>query len=146
MMSRLINLYERYAPAIVQRHLRRVTSFGLIGFLNVATDFIVFFALVGMGVAPVAANIASFHVSNVQSYGLNSTVTFRTNGKRSPLTLKGYARFWAVHLVGAAASTAIIYFVTPPLGVAVAKIIAVLAAFVCNYALSSLFVFQRPSE
>lgn len=129
--------------AFIKGHGRGALLFGLVGFMNAATDFAVFSAGVWLGVSPVLANAVSFFCANVQSYRLNAAVTFRRNGESAVVTLRGYVKFAAAHLFGLAISTGFIIALSDMMGPIAAKASAVAFSASSNYVLSALFVFRH---
>ncbi|HPE32057.1 MAG TPA: GtrA family protein [Parvularculaceae bacterium] len=126
---------------VARREGGRMARFGGVGVANTIVDLIVFSALVAAQVPPVAANIASFLAGNLQSYLLNSRITFRVEGAPAPLSLRGYSKFLAAHLFSLALSTAVLLLLAHRIGPMPAKGVAILLGFVCNYAASAFFVF-----
>lgn len=126
-------------------HRRGAFLFGLIGVLNAATDFAVYSAGVFIGLHPVLANVVAFLCANVQSYRVNAAVTFRREGRSAEVSLPGYLKFAAAHLLGLAISTAFIVAFSGAIGPIGAKAGSVLFSAASNYVLSAYFVF-RPGK
>jgi putative flippase GtrA len=124
-------------------HGQGAALFGLVGFLNVATDFAIYSVCVWLGVHPALANVISFVCANVQSYRVNAAVTFRRNGRPAAVSFGGYLRFAAAHLLGLAISTAFILLFTDAVGPIAAKALSVVFSAASNYALSARFVFRE---
>lgn len=125
-----------------RRHGGRMALFGGVGLFNTLTDFLVFAALVAGGLAPAFANVASFFVANAQSYAVNARVTFREKGTPARLSVGGYAKFAAAHLVSLVVSTAIVFVLAEKIGPYAAKGGALVVTFVWNYTMAALFVFR----
>ncbi len=124
-------------------HRRGAFLFGLVGFLNFATDFAVFLALIWLGVHPAIANVMSFACANVQSYRVNAAVTFRREGRSAPVSHRSYAKFAAAHVLGLAISTAFILALSDAIGPFAAKAVSVIFSAGSNYCLSARFVFRQ---
>ena len=134
---------------------RRLVLFGLIGTVNTAIDWLVFWAI--GAVIPVAAcctwlaKAFSYCVGVVASFVMNSRITFRSDylamtqrDRRAGRV--AFARFWGVAVLCLAINTATYealrgpgYFDLPAL------VIATLAAFLTGFALNQLWTFRtRP--
>lgn len=122
---------------------RRMIRFGGVGVVNTITDFALFGALIAAGASPAPANIAGFLGANLQSYLLNSRITFRVGGRPAALSPPGYMKFLAAHAMSLVASTAMVVILADRVGPLPAKAAAVGFTFVWNYAMSAIFVFAR---
>lgn len=131
------------AAARVRRHSGAMARFGAVGVGNTLTEFVVFGVLLHFGVAPLAANTASFFCSNLQSYVVNAHVTFRQDGAAAAKTFAGYRRFFFAHCLSLAISTAFIIAFADTIGPFLAKVAAAGFGFIANYAMSALFVFRK---
>ncbi len=125
-----------------RRHGAPLARFGAVGVFNVLTEFGVFALLVHFGAHLLAANTVGFLCANIQSYIVNSHVTFRNGGAPAKLSFHAYGRFLAAHLLSLAISSAFILVFSSHIGPFAAKGAAVLFGFVANYTMSSLFVFR----
>jgi putative flippase GtrA len=134
---------------------RRLVLFGLVGVVNTAVDWLVFWAI-GAAIPDAArwawlAKAASYCVGVVASFVLNSRITFRSDylamtqrDRRAGRV--AFARFWVVALLCLAINAATYealrgtgYFDLPAL------VVATLAAFVAGFALNQLWTFRaRP--
>lgn len=117
--------------------------FGGVGVANTIADFIIFWALIAAGAPAVAANFTGFLAANLQSYLLNSRITFRAEGRPAAVSLSGYGRFLAAHAMSLAVSTILIVVLADRAGPLAAKAAAMGFTFLSNYAMSALFVFAR---
>ena len=138
---------EKHNKAVasgMKTHGRQAGLFAFFGVFNTLTDVGVYAGLVALGVAPIAANGIGFLLANLQSYLINSSLTFRRDGKPANRSIKGYGRFIVAHLLGLGISTAAIIALSPYIGPYFAKIAAIGFTFVSNYVLSALFVFREP--
>lgn len=122
---------------------RRMLRFGGVGLVNTVADFAVFWALTALGAAPVAANGAGFVASNLQSYLLNSRITFRVDGRAAAISLIGYGKFLLAHTMSLVVSTLLIVALAERIGALPAKGAAIGVAFLWNYATSAAIVFAR---
>jgi putative flippase GtrA len=145
----------------------KAISFALIGVLNTAVDYSVFFlaraalrkmlavstmlaALSGWCncgspeiLLLIAANMASWLVAATGSYVLNSWLTFAAESKRK-LSWRAYATFLVSGIGGLIANTAALVLATQILllPASIAKAIAVLVSFIVNFSLAHLVVFR----
>ena len=123
---------------------RELLSFGAVGILCTMVDIAVFACLVTGGFPPLISNVLAFFVANILGYGLNATLTFRLEGKRRKLTLRGYLKFLSGYLIGLGLSTFIIWRLADPLGPILAKLVASAVTAIWNYTISAFIVFRRP--
>ena len=131
---------------IPKAHQRQMALFGSVGLLCTITDLVLFSGFVALGFIPVVANLFSFLTANVQGYMLNSVVTFRREGRRSPLSLKGYGKFLGGYLLALVLSTLIIWFLGSALGAIGAKLLAIGVTALWNYCVSAFVVFREPKQ
>lgn len=131
---------------------RRLVLFGLVGVVNTAVDWLVFWAI-GAAIPDAArwawlAKGASYCVGVVASFAMNSRITFRsdylamTQRDRRAGRI-AFVRFWAVALLCLAINTATYealrgsgYFDLPAL------VVATLAAFLAGFGLNQLWTFR----
>lgn len=130
----------------VKTHGRGLVLFSLVGAANTAVDFAVYSAGVLLGGAPALANIAAFAVANPFSYVVNSRVTFRRADGPAALSLAGYGKFCAAHLVSLAISTGLVFWLAPVIGPFIAKLSAVAVTLFLNYFASAVLVFGAGEE
>jgi putative flippase GtrA len=128
--------------------LKQFLSFGLIGFVNAGVDAAVFFvALHTVTDNLIVANVCAWIVAVTSSYFLNSRYTF---GK--PFRLKDYLFFATTQIGGLIANTTALVvaakllaqFVSAPMSLILAKIIAIGFGFVVNFTLARFIVFRAP--
>lgn len=121
----------------------RMLRFSGVGVINTVTDFAVFSIVVAAGITPVAANAVGFLAANLQSYLLNSRITFSEEGRAACVSLIGYIKFLAAHGMSLAVSTILILLLADRIGALPAKAAALGFALVWNYFTSAVFVFSR---
>lgn len=121
---------------------RRFALFALVGVFNTGVDFAAFSAAVLAGVHPAIANLIAFAVANPLSYVVNGRVTFRNASGPARLSLAGYGKFCAAHLVSLAISTGIVVWLSAYAGPFYAKLAAVGVALFINYAVSAIWVYR----
>ena len=136
-------LLDRLSAAWHARALSlKAASFALVGVVNTAIDFSVFWtAARHFGWHLVPANMLAWAVAVSCSYVMNSFITF---GPESGHTLRwrDYFAFAASGVAGMAASTATLYALAYVLPLVAAKLLSVLVSFAVNFALSHLVVFR----
>ena len=92
----------------------RLWRFGMVGALNTLVDFTLFNLLVLLlshpnGVDLLACNAAAFLAANLCSYFCNRSWTF---AKSSPASLREYAAYLAISLVGLLLNTLVLWLAT----------------------------------
>jgi putative flippase GtrA len=118
----------------------RPAAFALVGFLNTALDFTVFFAIVSLMDAPIlVANVVSYACGVVCSYILNRYVTFRD---RVAHPVMAPAFFVAASVIALVINTLTVMLLAPVTDTLIAKIGATAISFVWNYLFSNLVVFR----
>jgi putative flippase GtrA len=153
--------------ALVEPHfdlLRKAISFGLIGFVNVGVDFLVFLALYtyltshrdvlrplgelaqlwpwgSIDVAALIPNVAAWAVAVSGSYVMNSFITFAAESGRR-LRWKDYRKFVAAGIPGVIASSTALLIAMKIMPVLPAKGCAILVAFTVNFSMSHFVVFR----
>jgi putative flippase GtrA len=170
-MAVLENLAERLSRAWQERAVPiKALSFGLVGVVNAAVDYAVFFIALGalgssasatQTAASVAtacnclnaetflivpANLAAWLVAVSGSYVMNSKTTFaRESGGR--LRWRAYLTFLASGVAGVIANTTTVIVAVQFMPVWAAKLIAIFVGFVVNFSLSHFVVFRkRPAD
>jgi putative flippase GtrA len=151
----------------------KAISFGLVGVVNTAVDFCVFWAVYrALDLPPlvpnlmtcfvradflgclaenlpwwfIATNVVSWSVAVSGSYIMNSFTTFAAESGRR-LSLRGYATFVASGVAGLIANTATLIVAAMFVHVLVAKVLAIAVSFLVNFSLSHFVVFRpRPRE
>jgi putative flippase GtrA len=125
----------------------KAISFALVGVVNTAIDFSVFWTTVTyLGWSLVPANVLSWLVAVSFSYAMNSFITFGPESGRV-LRWRDYATFAASGVAGMVASTATLFALSYVLPVLVAKLLSILVSFAVNFSLSHFVVFRvRPPD
>jgi putative flippase GtrA len=154
-IEQLRSRFPRAVAAVEPRLalLRKAVSFALVGVVNAAVDFTIFWiGAQQFGLPLVVANTMSWIVAVTGSYVMNSMFTFAAESGRK-LGWRAYATFLASGIVGLIVSTAtlliVAYHLAPlviadtNLQVAAGKLCAIGASFVVNFSLSHFVVFRR---
>ena len=142
-------------PAPLQNRLDRLTvawheravalkaiSFALVGVVNTAIDFSVFWTTARiLGWPLVPANVLAWLVAVSFSYAMNSMLTFGPESGRT-LRWRDYAAFAASGVAGMVASTATLFALSYVMPVLSAKLLSILVSFVVNFSLSHFVVFK----
>jgi putative flippase GtrA len=145
--------------------LLKAISFGLVGIINAAVDYGVFFlALDGLLMSAnalslassiaatcdcldaatwilVPANLIAWLVAVSGSYVMNSFTTFARESGRQ-LRWRDYGKFVVSGIAGVVANTTTVIIAVQFVPVWVAKLIAILVGFVVNFSLSHFVVFR----
>jgi putative flippase GtrA len=139
----LKNIVDRLTVAWHERAVAlKAISFALVGVVNTAIDFSVFWTTVTfLGWLLVPANVLSWLVAVSFSYAMNSFITFGPESGRV-LRWRDYATFAASGVAGMVASTATLFALSFVLPVLAAKLISILVSFVVNFSLSHFVVFR----
>ena len=161
------HLSERLIAAWHERAIvLKAMSFGMVGIINFAVDFSVFFiaraALMSSTTVTelaadvaaksnyldaeqwiiIPANLFAWLVAVSGSYVMNSLTTFaRESGGK--LGWNSYASFAASGVAGALTNTAILVFARGFVPLLAAKLIATFAGFLINFSLSHFVVFRK---
>ncbi len=147
------NLLHRLRTAWHERiFILKAASFAAVGAINAVIDFAVFWVAVQQfDVALIPANVMSWLVAVSNSYVMNSFITFARESNRQ-LSLWAYLKFLSAGLAGLVINTTVLVVAVeltphviddPVLQLAVAKVLAIMAAFLVNFSLSYLLVFRR---
>jgi putative flippase GtrA len=164
--DRIVNVWRARAVAF------KAVSFALVGVINAAVDYAVFFLALGAlsasttATALAAAMTASCHCLNATtwilvpanviawlvavsgSYVMNSYTTFAVESGRQ-LRWRDYGTFAASGVAGVIANTATVIVAVQFVPVWAAKLIAILVGFLVNFSLSHFVVFRprnRPTS
>ncbi len=123
----------------------KALSFAMVGVVNTAIDFSVFWTAVRyLGWPLVPSNVLSWLVAVSFSYMMNSFITFGPESGRV-LRWRDYLTFAASGVAGMVASTATLFALSYVLPLVVAKLISILVSFAVNFSLSHFIVFKaRP--
>ena len=144
----LQNLLDRLTVAWHERAVvLKAASFAMVGVVNTAIDFSVFWTTVHfLGWPLVPANVLAWLVAVSFSYVMNSYITFGPESGRV-LRWRDYATFLASGVAGMVASTATLFALSYVMPVLVAKLISIAISFVVNFSLSHFVVFRaRPPQ
>ncbi|MGH6682820.1 MAG: GtrA family protein [Pseudolabrys sp.] len=144
----LQSIFDRLAVAWHERALAlKAVTFALVGVVNTAIDFSVFWTTVNyLGWPLVPANVLSWLVAVSFSYAMNSFITFGPESGRV-LRWRDYATFAASGVAGMVASTATLFALSYALPVLAAKLVSILVSFAVNFSLSHFVVFRvRPPQ
>jgi putative flippase GtrA len=139
----LQNLLDRLTVAWHERAVAlKAISFALVGVVNTAIDFSVFWTTARfLGWPLVPANVLAWLVAVSFSYAMNSMLTFGPESGRT-LRWRDYATFAASGVAGMVASTATLFALSYVMPVLAAKLLSILVSFVVNFSLSHFVVFK----
>lgn len=127
---------------IIQSHYKRFSKFTIVGVVNTAIDFSIFYALYDIyDVNFLIAHISAFFIALINSFFFNALWTFK-NLKRSQLA-KQVLSFFIIGLIGLTLSTSSIYLASIYTNIYIAKILAMVVSLVWNYSGSWFFVFKE---
>jgi putative flippase GtrA len=159
-LNRLVAFWKRELLLI------KATSFALVGLVNVAVNYTVFWlGLHLIKAAPalalgfkwtaescrcvssenaeiIAANVVAWCVAVTGSYVMNSMTTFAAESGRK-LTWRAYFTFAASGLLGLLVDTTTLLIAKNFLPIMLAKLLAIGAAFVVNFSMSHFVVFRK---
>ena len=144
----LQNLLDRLTVAWHERAVAlKAASFAMVGVVNTAIDFSVFWTTVHfLGWPLVPANVLAWLVAVSFSYVMNSFITFGPESGRV-LRWRDYASFLASGVAGMVASTATLFALSYVMPLLAAKLISIAISFVVNFSLSHFVVFRaRPPQ
>jgi putative flippase GtrA len=143
------NILDRLSVAWHERAIAlKAASFALVGVVNTAVDFSVFWSTVTYLHWPlVPANMLAWLVAVTFSYVMNSFITFGPESGRT-LRWRDYATFAASGVAGMIASTATLFALSYIFPLLAAKLVSILVSFAVNFSLSHFVVFRprRPGE
>jgi len=140
------NILDRLSVAWHERAIAlKAASFALVGVVNTAVDFSVFWTTVTYLHWPlVPANMLAWLVAVTFSYVMNSFITFGPESGRT-LRWRDYATFAASGVAGMIASTATLFALSYIFPLVAAKLVSILVSFAVNFSLSHFVVFRpRP--
>jgi putative flippase GtrA len=145
----LQNLIDRLTVAWHERAVAlKAISFALVGVVNTAIDFSVFWTAAHfLGWPLVPANVLAWLVAVSFSYAMNSLITFGPESGRI-LRWRDYATFAASGVAGMVSSTATLFALSYVVPVLAAKLISIAVSFAVNFSLSHFVVFRtrRPRD
>jgi putative flippase GtrA len=133
-------------PAVCRKGNRTFSEpimFAMVGVLNTLVDLVLFWFLVSFAVHPLLANVVSYGIGSVNSYFLNSRVTFRQRGaqQKSALATNRVLAFLGVKIVTLALSTATLSLALLFEADVPAKVISIGVTFGAAYFLTSRLAF-----
>ncbi len=127
--------------SVIQSHYQRLSKFAIVGVVNTAIDFAVFYALYDVyEVNFVFAHILAFFVALVNSFIFNALWTFKS--LKTDQLIRQALSFFVIGVIGLSLSTLCIYIASAYINVYIAKIMATLVSLIWNYSASWLFVFK----
>jgi putative flippase GtrA len=137
------NILDRLSVAWHERAIAlKAISFALVGVINTAIDFSVFWtATQYLGWPLVPSNVLAWLVAVSFSYMMNSFVTFGPESG-GVLRWRDYGTFVGSGVAGMVASTATLFALSFVLPVLVAKLLSIAVSFVVNFSLSHFVVFR----
>ncbi len=145
----LQSLIDRLTVAWHERAVAlKAISFALVGVVNTAIDFSVFWTAAHfLGWPLVPANVLAWLVAVSFSYAMNSLITFGPESGRI-LRWRDYATFAASGVAGMVSSTATLFALSYVMPVLAAKLISIAVSFAVNFSLSHFVVFRtrRPRD
>ncbi|HYC16355.1 MAG TPA: GtrA family protein [Pseudolabrys sp.] len=141
----LQSIFDRLVVAWHERALAlKAASFALVGIVNTAIDFSVFWTAANYLRWPlVLANVVAWLMAVTCSYVMNSFITFGPESGRI-LRWRDYAGFAASGVAGMVSSTAVLVALSYLMPILFAKVVSILVSFVVNFSLSHFVVFRRP--
>lgn len=120
----------------------KAASFALVGVVNTAIDFSIFWATATYLLWPlVPANVTAWLIAVTCSYVMNSFITFGPESGRI-LRWRDYATFAASGIAGMVSSTATLFALSFVLPLLMAKLLSILVSFAVNFSLSHFVVFR----
>jgi putative flippase GtrA len=139
----LRNIFDRLTVAWHERALvLKAASFALVGIVNTAIDFSVFWSTATYLQWPlVPANVLAWLVAVTCSYAMNSFITFGPESGRI-LRWRDYASFLTSGVAGMASSTATLFVLSYFVPVLLAKLLSIVVSFAVNFSLSHFVVFR----
>ena len=140
----LQNILYRLAVAWHERAVAlKAASFALIGVVNTAVDFSIFWTAANFLQWPlVFANVVAWLLAVTFSYAMNSFITFGPESGRV-LRWRDYASFAASGVAGMVTSTATLLALSYFIPVLLAKLASILVSFAVNFSLSHFVVFRK---
>ena len=148
-LASLQNLIDRLTVAWHERAVAlKAISFALVGVVNTAIDFSVFWTAAHfLGWPLVPANVLAWLVAVSISYAMNSLITFGPESGRI-LRWRDYATFAASGVAGMVSSTATLFALSYVMPVVAAKLVSIAVSFAVNFSLSHFVVFRtrRPRD
>lgn len=137
------NILDRLTVAWHERAIAlKAASFALVGVVNTAVDFSVFWTAATYLHWPlIPANVLAWLVAVTFSYVMNSFITFGPESGRI-LRWRDYGTFGASGIAGMISSTAMLFALSFVMPVLVAKLLSIVVSFAVNFSLSHFVVFR----
>jgi putative flippase GtrA len=121
----------------------KAASFAMVGVVNTLVDLGVFLVAYSVLAVPlIPANVLAWLVAVSGSYVMNSYITFAAESGRQ-LRLRDYGAFVASGIAGVVTNTTVLVAASYLMPVLAAKLMAIVASFAVNFALSHFVVFRR---
>lgn len=139
----LQNILQRLTVAWHERAIAlKAASFALVGVVNTAVDFSVFWTAATYLHWPlIPSNVLAWLVAVTFSYVMNSFITFGPESGRI-LRWRDYGTFSASGVAGMISSTATLFAFSFVVPVLVAKLLSIAVSFAVNFSLSHFVVFR----
>jgi len=139
----LQNIFDRLVVAWRERAIAlKAISFALVGVVNTAIDFSVFWtAFTYLHWPLVLANVVAWLVAVTCSYTMNSFITFGPESGRT-LRWRDCASFVVSGVAGMVSSTATLFALSYFVPILIAKLVSIAVSFAVNFALSHFVVFR----
>jgi putative flippase GtrA len=136
LIRRLVRAWEERAIVL------KAASFAGVGVINSLVDFGVFLAAFYVLKLPlIPANVLAWLVAVSGSYVMNSYVTFAAESGRQ-LRWRAYLAFVASGIAGVITNTTVLVIASYWVPIVLAKLLAIGASFLVNFALSHFVVFR----
>jgi putative flippase GtrA len=131
-----------FVDVLTGGNMRQFIKFNLVGLVNTALDFLIFYLLVWLGVFYIAAQCMSYCIGMLNSYLLNKYWTFAQKGRVQP---KQAVRFIVLNLCTLLLSLGLLALFADRLhrSLWLAKLLATGITTVFNYVGNKLWVFQE---
>ncbi len=136
-------MFDKLKSLLTKGELFQFMRFCMVGLVNTAVDFFVFFASVNwLNFNVYAAQVAAYSIATLNSYGLNRLFTFRDKKGKVGLQL---AKFLTVNLTSLLTSLALLYFFSDllALNTVLAKVLIAGFTTAINYLGNRLWVFRK---
>jgi putative flippase GtrA len=119
-------------------------TYSIIGVINTAIDFSLFLSLcLSFEIPAWQANLVSYSTAVVFSFFANRRFTFRPATRSGAGTIDQFGRFLVVSLMGLAASSLIIYLLSPSTGKLLAKAVAIPVTLCLGFTVTRIWVFPE---
>ena len=138
MTARLVDLLRANGTVL------RPALFAVVGVVNTTVDLGIFCVLTGMEwLTPLPAHFVSFCVAAINSFVLNTLITFRDrpDGRWMPQRIM---RFGLVAVFSLMLSTMVLAGLLQALPPIPAKLVSVVVMFAVSYGLNAVVVFNKP--